>query len=195
LLAQNGLLVGRAAARPPGPLLKLLGLAPEIAGDPLLEDGAAPQQISGRSHFIRSGTEAEVQISDVLEECDITFLESNRTRTEHFEQTRCLFRVKPVRLQDGWVRVEFTPEIHYGEMRLRPRPTELGWANFGGQNVEKCYPQEFAVTLNIGESAVVTALVDADATLGEAFFHREQNGEPRQRVLVVRLADMGRAAD
>lgn len=194
-LAQNGYVVGHAAARPPAALLQLLGMIPQIDGERPSKDGIGPQQVTGRRHFIRAGTEAEIQISDHLAECDVELQDAGRPRSKRFEQARCLFRIKPVRLQDGWIRVEFAPEIHHGQMRMRPRPTEIGWANVGGQDIERCSAQEFAVTLNVGEAAVVTELPGHDGTLGNVFFRRDADGEVRQRLLVVRLVEMGRTAE
>jgi hypothetical protein len=95
-------------------------------------------------------------------------------------------------LQDGWVRVEFVPEIHHGDLQLRPTPTDdAGWAYRSTQNIAQCYPQKFAVTLNVGESAVITA-AGGEETLGNQIFRRDQNGEQRQRLLIIRLVDMGR---
>lgn len=193
LMQQNGCVVGHAAAKPPMPLLQLLGLVPEIDG--LSADaGALPKQkVAGRMYSVRSGTETEVQISDLVPELDVAIVDPGQTREVHFERCRFVFRVKPIRLQDGWVRVEFVPEIHHGDLQLRPTPTDdVGWAYKSTQNIEQCYPQKFSITLNVGEAAVITAAPDGVETLGGKIFRREQNGEQRQRLLVVRLADMGR---
>ncbi len=193
LLLENGCLVGHAAAAPPPPLLKLFGVSPEIDGGDSLQGRLPRPKITGRTYSVQSGTESEIQISDLWPECDLHVADSDRTRQLQLKQARCVMRLKPIRLQDGWVRVEFTPEIHHGEMKMRHLPTdELGWALKSAQNVEQCYSQRFAVTLNVGESAVVTAAPQSEETLGDRFFRREQEGELRQRVLIVRLVDMGR---
>lgn len=193
LLQRNGCLVGHAAAKPPLPLLQLLGLVPEIDGISADAGKLPKQKVGGRQYSLRSGTETEVQISDLVPELDLAIVDPGQTRDVHFERCRFVFRVKPIRLQDGWVRVEFVPEIHHGELQLRPTPTDdAGWAYKSTQNIEQCYPQKFAVTLNVGEAAVITAAPDGSETLGGKIFRREQNGEQRQRLLIVRLADMGR---
>ena len=188
LLLRNGCLVGHTASKPPPPLLKLLGMVPEIEGADL------EPKVTGRTYSILSGTETEVQTSETRPECVLTLFETDGERPLEFEQMRCVFRVRPVRLQDGWVRVEFLPEFHHGPMQMRNVPTELGWGMKSTQNIEACYPQRFSVTLNVGESVVVGAAPGSDGTLGDRFFRREQDGEARQRLLVVRLADMGRTA-
>jgi hypothetical protein len=192
LLLQNGCLVGHAGATPPVTLLKLLGMASETDGVLLSAEKPNPKKMTGRTYSLRSGTETEIQISDPMPDCDVKLVESTRSRTAHFDQVRCVINMKPIRLQDGWVRVEFLPEIHHGELRMRPTPTDAGWGLKSAQNVEACAPQKFAVTLNVGESAVISAAAGSEETLGDVFFRRDQNGEERQRILVVRLADMGR---
>lgn len=193
LLKRNGLLVGRAPAKPPTPLLKLLGLASEIEGLPLSADSASSMKIPGRTYSVRAGTESEIQISDLLPESEITLVDPDETRVLNHQQTRFVMRLKPIRLQDGWVRMDFLPEIHHGDMQLRPTPSEeLGWTYKTAQHVVACHPQKFSVTLNVGEMAVISAAPGMEDSLGASLFRRDQQGELRQRMLVVRLANMGR---
>lgn len=195
LLKRNGFLVGRAAAKPPTSLLKLLGLASEIEGLPISADPESKTRIPGRTYSVRSGTESEIQISDVLPEAEVTIVDPGETRVVNHQQTRFVIRMKPIRLQDGWVRMDFLPEIHHGDLQLRPTPSEeLGWTYKTAQNVVACHAQKFSVTLNVGESAVMSAPADSTGSLGANFFRREQQGELRQRLLIVRLANMGHSS-
>lgn len=195
LLLQNGYLVGHAAAKPPQSLLKLMGVIPEIDGVENLPGSVMQPKVTGRTYSITSGMETEVQTSELWPECDLRVIAPQNDRPLHFEQMRCVFKVKPIRLQDGWVRVEFLPEIHHGQMQLRRMPTDVGWALKSAQNIEPCFAQRFAVTLNVGESAVISAAPGSAETLGDRFFRRDQDGEPRQRLLIVRLVEMGRTAN
>ncbi|MFO0917937.1 MAG: hypothetical protein U0872_06430 [Planctomycetaceae bacterium] len=183
VLNSNGLRVGHAASSPPPMLESLLAANPRTS---------EPSRVSGRTYSIRSGTDLEVQASELWPECDVSIFDKERVRNMQFDQVRGVFHVKPIRLQDGWVRVEFIPEIHHGDLRLRHVATESGFANKTTQEVEKCFPQRFTVTLNVGESAVITADADSEGTLGDRFFRRKEEGEPLQRLLIVRLVDMGR---
>ncbi len=191
IVEQNGCQVGHVAAKPPMTLLQLLGQIPEIPGTTAGDANLPKPRVSGRTYSVSSGTDTEIQVSDLQPECDVAIANRDQTRQAHFERVRFVYRLKPIRLQDGWVRIEFLPEIHHGDMQLRPTPTDdLGWTYKSAQNVEACHPQKFAVTLNVGESAVVTA-TPPEGTLGDRFFRREENGERRQRLLFVRLVDMG----
>jgi len=182
ILNKNGLLVGHAASSPPPTLQKLMNA----------NSRTSESRIVGRTYSIRSGTELDVLASELWPECNVSVYDADQARNMQFEQVHGVFHVKPLRLQDGWVRVEFIPEIHHGEMRLRHVATESGFANKASQDIEKCYAQRFGVNLNVGEMAVITADTDSDGTIGDRFFRRDQDGELLQRLLIVRLVDMGR---
>jgi hypothetical protein len=183
LLCKNGILVGHVASSPPPTLQKLLGMSSRAADRP---------KMAGRSYSIQSGTDMEVLASELWPECNLSVVDPDQSRNVQYEHVHGVFHIKPIRVQDGWVRVEFIPEIHHGELRLRQVATESGFANKTAQDVDKCYAQRFAVTLNVGESAVITAGPDADGNLGDRFFRRTQDGELLQRLLIIRLTDMGR---
>jgi hypothetical protein len=96
------------------------------------------------------------------------------------------------------VRLEFVPEIHFGQERLRPQSATDGlqqvWQPEMSQEVESLLPQHFFVKLAVGEMVVITAdAVDNARMFGTHAFLRDQPGVgTMQRVLIVRLANMSR---
>lgn len=100
----------------------------------------------------------------------------------------CAFRVKANRLQDGWARLEFTPEIHHGANRVRHQANDVGWEMRASQDIELLYDQRFEIMLNVGETAVVSCGQPDPNSVGHHFFSNE-SGE--QRLMIVRLADLG----
>lgn len=187
-LHRNGFRVGHVSSNPPEALQTLLGMVAEIT------DAEADSQnlLKGRRLMIQSGKETEVQTSRPLETCTIQLPEDEESERS-FQNARCVFRVRTVRLQDGWVRVDFLPEVHYGDSVLRREAAEIGWTFRGGQKILPREAQKFSITLGVGEFAVVTAEDGHDNTLGDWFFRSDDDGVERQRLLVVRLADMSRA--
>jgi hypothetical protein len=185
VLQDNGLRVAQSGASVPPTLQALLGLASEAAP----ADAAA---MSGRQLTLISGQASELVVRESLDTCTVRYVINSQEEAAEFQQARGLFRVCPVRLQDGWVRLEVTPEIHYGESRMRHTPTEEGWALKAGQNADARHALKFQVTLNSGEMLLVGAADAAPDTLGRRFFFHEQDGRMQQRLLVVRLADAGR---
>jgi hypothetical protein len=104
----------------------------------------------------------------------------------------CTFKAAAEKLQEGWVKVAFIPEILYGEDRVRPVATDQGWESRGGQKIETYYDQEFTLELNTGEFVVMGMADEKPGSLGELFFRGWDPTGKFQRVMIVRLAGMQR---
>ena len=103
---------------------------------------------------------------------------------------QCTFQVSAQKLQEGWVKLTFLPEILHGADQVRRVSTGQSWEAQRGQRVESYYDQEFSLDLNTGEFVVVGLSGERPETLGQMFF---RNGDPQgrfQRVMIVRLAGM-----
>jgi len=183
ILHDNGLRVAQCGASVPPTVQTLLGLAEEInPGD------AATRN---RQLNVLSGQESELLICDQPKSCGVRFLLNGQDELMEFEQARAVLRVRPVRLQDGWVRLEFTPEIHHGDPHMRHAATGDGWALRGGQKTDIRQPLKFQVTLNTGEMVIIGAAAGSPESLGQQFFHHEAHDRMQQRLIVIRLADSG----
>lgn len=104
-----------------------------------------------------------------------------------YDSAVCAFRIKASRLQDGWARLEFTPEVHHGENTLRHQANDVGWELKASQEIAPIYDQRFEIMLNVGETAIVSCSQPGANSPGSNFFESDK-GE--QRLLVVRLADL-----
>lgn len=187
LLLDHGFRVGQTGASPPPAMQTLLGLTEEVTDAEASDD----RLMRGRRMGLRSGQETELLTSDTVTECQMTFGDE----TLDYAQARCILRLKPVRQQDGWVKLEFTPEVHHGDSRMRPTPNDEGWALRGGQKIDVRHALKFSVTLSTGEFVVIGCDGKNADLPGSRFFRRqtEKAGE-QQRLLVVRVADAGMAA-
>jgi hypothetical protein len=93
--------------------------------------------------------------------------------------------------------LEFVPEIHFGQERLRPTSATAGlesvWQPGMAQEVESLLSQRFSVKLHVGEMVVLTAVTENPRLFGYHAFVRDQPGEGTlQRLLIVRLSNMSR---
>lgn len=188
LLIDHGFRVGQTGASPPPAMQTLLGLTEEVT----VEDSADDRLMRGRRMGLRSGQETELLTSDTVTQARMTFVSSDEEETIEYAQARCILRLKPLRQQDGWVKLEFTPEIHHGDALMRPTPNEDGWALRGGQKIDVRHALKFNVTLSTGEFVVIGCEGKNADLPGSRFFRRqtEKAGE-QQRLLVVRVADAG----
>ena len=75
---------------------------------------------------------------------------------------------------------------------MRPVPGQFEWTRRRLPEVEPLYDQQFSLSLNLGESAVVTVGEDKPGSVGQSFFRSLDKAGRLQRLLVVRVTDMQR---
>lgn len=192
-LKQNGFRVGHVSSVPPMALQTLLGLKSHLGGVDKQDESLL---LSGRRLMLRSGVPTDIQTSGFYENCSLQLFDYDQEQQleiKEFEQARCVMRVKAHKVQDGWARLEFTPEVHYGAQQLRRIPTNIGWQLENRQNTTPLYDQKFEVTLNVGEMTVITATDElAPDSAGHLFFRGEGPKSNIQKLLVVRLSNMSK---
>ncbi len=209
-IRKNGFRVGVVGANPPVALQKMLGLKSDFVSEP---DAENAKQLVGRRFFPVSGGEIDVQVSPPYRECALDVGEADATEPRRFENAVCKYRVRAVRVQDGWVGLEFVPQICHGAEQLRHAVGDAGWRFQNGQQTESYFLQRFDVKLSLGDMAVITSEDEAAGKLGQLFFrgpaalqpsretlpdlfNRDEplsssnSSYPIQRLLVIRLAGM-----
>jgi hypothetical protein len=188
-LRQNGFRIGRVSSRPPVALQSLLGLTSEF-DESLLNNSKG---ISGRKIFILPGSETILLAGSNISECQfrINNGKGSEQEIEVFKNANCVFRLKAERLQDGFANLKFIPEIQHGENKYRHLATEEGWVGRTSKELAPFFHQQFEMNLNIGEMAIISVDPGKAGSLGNSFFvSNEENKIPKQRLLVVRLAEM-----
>jgi hypothetical protein len=209
-IRENGFRVGVVGANPPVALQKMLGLKSDFVSEPEAENA---KQLVGRRFFPISGGEIDIQVSRPYRECTLDLADGGAGGPRRFENAVCKYRVRAVRVQDGWVGLEFVPQICHGDDHLRHAVGDAGWRFQNGQQIESFFLERFDLKLSVGEMAVITCEDDAAGKLGQLFFRGpsalqpphetvpdvfgadtpqpSQNGNcPIQRLLIIRLAGM-----
>ena len=145
-----------------------------------------------REITLLEGTNSDLQTSDHLQTCSVDIQKRKGiARQKEFTNARCLFRVEARRLQEGWVKLHFIPEIQHGAKKLRHTAGDRGWNFTTSQAKYPLYEQQFEMTLNVGEMAMITSQGDETNSLGQKFFTKsDEHEEPMQRLLVVRLKEV-----
>lgn len=192
-LNQNGFRVGHVSSVPPTALQTLLGLKSHLGGVAKEDESLL---LSGRRLMLRSGVPTDIQTSGFYNKCKLELINNDaeaQLEIKEFEQARCVMRVKAHKVQDGWARLEFIPEMHYGAQQMRHTPTNIGWQLENRQNTTPLYNQKFEVTLNVGEMTVITATDEVTPhSGGHLFFRGEGQKSNIQKILVVRLSNMSK---
>lgn len=187
-LNEQGLRVGVTNASPPEALRKLLGETKEITDARTPEEA---QRRHGMMQVLPSGGSFAAWTSDEIPTRTVTLTAGGETNEKTFGQARGIVTVTAKTEQEGWAKLTFLPEIHHGNPELRHSASEGGWQFTSGQNVQKLFDQTFELTMNEGDTAVVTCLGDLPDRAGDLFFRTEAAGVPVQRLLVVRLVRAG----
>ena len=106
-----------------------------------------------------------------------------------YQNARCLVRVSAEKIQDGWLRLKFLPEVHHGAHKNRPTVGENGLQFKSTQLIEPLYDYQFEVTLNPGEIAIVGRNGNAEERPGYQFFSFESENGPMQKLITVRFLE------
>ena len=182
-LRDNGWRVGHASSHPPRALEQLLEMSSER---PEVID--SERRLVGRRVALAAGGNLPIDLTELQPELRIKPTADGKTKS--YSNVKCILNVQIDREQDGWVRLNFTPEVHHGQNWLRPVATQLDWTRRRGQLVEPLFDQKFSLSLNVGEMAVITAEGDNKESAGHSFFRSIHESGGLQRLLVVRVANM-----
>ena len=182
-LRDNGWRVGHASSHPPRALEQLLEMSSER---PEVIDNE--RRLVGRRVALAAGGNLPIDLTDLQTELRLKPTADGETKS--YSNVKCILNVKIDREQDGWVRLNFTPEVHHGQNWLRPVATQLDWTRRRGQLVEPLFDQKFSLSLNVGEMAVITAEGNDKESAGHSFFRSVHESGGLQRLLIVRVANM-----
>ncbi len=187
-LRRNGFRFGVAGSDPPRNLQAAMGRT----GQTRSRTDEPDYQFSGHRFSRRSGQELILNTWPVYASCRIQLDEAGEKEFATYESARCTFRVTPKRLQDGWVSVEFVPEVHHGENKMRHQAGDQQFELLPAQEIDPFYDQRFSVELNVGEVVVLSADGDNPDSLGHHFFRGGNTDNKMQQLLIVKVANMQR---
>jgi hypothetical protein len=183
---EAGLLVGQVGSSPPEALQTLLNLTDEELDRQRREANGLPRT-AARRVALPAGAETEIWSNEPVARRIVTL--ANNKQLELYN-LRGILRLKAERTQEGWARLDFVPELHHGETGTRPFAGVTGWTYRTAQEVIPCYAERFSAVLNIGEMLLLTCDRDRPGTLGQSLFQFEDSTGLKQRLVVVRLADL-----
>ncbi|MFO1019237.1 MAG: hypothetical protein U0903_00835 [Planctomycetales bacterium] len=141
--------------------------------------------------FRASGQPFQIEAGDIFPQCELNLFHattSNPRETKTLESAHGIFQAIPIKEQEGWVRLELTPEFLHGTETLRPVVGESNnWDGQYSQSHEKLHDLRFRLHMNEGDTAIVTAQEDCPRTAGYYFFRGEGKNSNIQRAMIIRL--------
>lgn len=180
-LEDNGLRIGQMGGIPPAGLQALL----------LSERSCAnPRRIQ-----LRAGHPTTLKLGPTLTQCQFQVHEDGRQRNVALEQAQCTLQVTPTLTPNGRTRLQFTPQVQYGEKSRLPKavvdPAGVStWVIQEEQPAETFSQLSWEVTLEPNEYVIIGARYDRPDTLGSQCFICKEPPAPAQRLLVIRTSRM-----
>jgi len=191
-LAQNGFRVGVVGSQMPMELSKLMELSekppPEgLVVETKVEDLENPPRVVRHHLTLRAGQRGEIAASGVYPELPVLVRESGKLCGQPYSQAQGMFALKTLPRPDGRVRLELTPEVHYGQERVS-YAGERGVFRLDARRPRRTFDALQLVTeLSPGSMLVLGSLPNRPGSLGHHFF-AEQGDRLEQKLLVVRLS-------
>ncbi|MFO1095111.1 MAG: hypothetical protein U0992_17665 [Planctomycetaceae bacterium] len=178
--------------------LRSAGLRVGLAGSnapPGLRAAASDQQNDTAAKGVQiipllAGQESNLETAFLADEFLLRTRGTDGDILRTYQGARCVFRVSGEREQEGWVRLHVKPELHHGTESILPAVAAGEWKLQKGQRIDHLLEQNFEVELNLGELLVIGALGREEDTIGGRFFRSGSPPAAKERVLVIRVADV-----
>ena len=120
-------------------------------------------------------------------EVSLTRVKGDDRETREYGNAQGVFQCRVQSTDGGWVRLELVPQMHFGQLRMRPVATGLSWDLDGRQEVDTFFSQRFQVDLNQGEILVIGREESAHDSVGSCFFREESAEMANEHLLVIRV--------
>jgi hypothetical protein len=196
LLAQSGFRAGVVGTRPPDALSRLL----KLAGDPLSKEERSTvaldhePMVTMRAIYTQIGWRSELLTSKTYDALPLLERDGDQVRGRTYAKADCRFALKVLSETEGRVRLELTPELHYGEAQQKWAATDGVFRPEAFRPKKVFEALRFDVPLAPGQMLLVSCLPDRSGSLGHFFFTEPNADELAQKLVVVRIAQAGRDA-
>lgn len=186
-LAENGLRCGMAGLHLPEFLAARVREQQESASSEN-EAAAAGEVVSKQRRLqARSGTRSEVVLTPTLPRLSLLTCSGGQVRGRSFTEAQGRLAMLAYPCGDGQVRLEMTPEIHFGPNRNRWVGSEGMFRLESGNERYVLDQLKFTATLGPGETLVLSTLPEPMG-LGRDFFVDGTSTPPPIKLLLIRLS-------
>lgn len=188
-LATNGLRVGILGQELPPQLRELLDAKTNIWEERSEDVAAGDLETAGANRHlqVRSGRRAKILASKTFPTLAVLLNEEGQVRGHQLSQAQCTLALKPYPRGDGRVKLDLTPEIEHGEMKV-------GWARGEGSLMQRMGRDRLVLDrlrieaiLSPGEWLVCSTSPDVKG-LGEHYFSETAGGAVQRTILLIRLS-------
>ncbi len=191
-LRRNGLRAGIVGGVPPKEIARLLNPRPTLAragneGSVALMAGATG--VKQQEMTVRPGEPAIVNAGEVAPEASLLLTDERGPFGETFHQVQPVYRVGAEPKPGGGRIVSLSPELHFGEARMKfVAAGAAGITRAKPLREERAFPElRIEAPLVVGEMLLVTSLPGSGSRLGGFFHQAEGEVSGARKAIVVRL--------
>jgi hypothetical protein len=190
-LAENGLRAGVLFGELPPIIAQKLAAAEEkpvnITEAAARLEHSAP--VSRQKMQLHSGWRGEILTSGVYADLPLMMLENGLLVGHSYSQAQGIIDAQVQALGDHRIKLHLTPTLHYG-MAQQQFIVEDGVLRPQTAKPKRTFERlAFDTTLAQDQMLLVTCLPDRAGTLGNYFFTEQKDGQPQQKLVVIRLAE------
>ena len=110
------------------------------------------------------------------------------------ENSRCVLQMKAIEYGDGWVVIQFLPQIYHGAVSKRLSVSHGAEQFQVRQNIRPLYEQQFDLKLHTHETVVIGHLDQKDWTVGRLLFQSDTLSSKTERLLALQLTQLEEVA-
>ncbi len=189
-LAENGFRAGVLGPNVPAALASLL----KVTDRPIAEENKgkvaldSENEVNLRVLYAKSGKRNELVIPHAHEEMAILEYANGQVHGKTYRKAECRLELRAFPEPDGRVRVELTPELHYGDFQNRVRGSD-GMMRWTQERPKRVFHElKLSPLLAPGQMLVVASRPDRPASAGYHFFVDTRGDKPVPKVWVIRAA-------
>jgi len=201
-LARNGFRVGMLARTPPDAVARVLKMdasEPPAAsgGDPQPVDVLRETKIHGSRRNLRRGERMEIRASENKDSMPLLVSRGQELGGRTFRDAQAIYALTIDPQPDQTVKVELTPEIHFGPSQLRWSGGEEGMdvllRQLPMREREVFDTMRMQVRLAPGEMLMLAGLPESGCRPGQYFHTAESASGREQKFVLIRLAQVPRS--
>jgi hypothetical protein len=198
-LANNGFRVGVIGGTVPDAIARALGSGEKLDGQPSTSNGASSETLTaepvvhGRIQQLRRNQRSELQASEVYPSLPLLVNGGQELSGRTYCDAQAMYALRVDPQPDQTVMVELTPELHYGQPRLRftRGDDDMGILRQAPLREREVFSDlRMSVRLAPGEMLVLMGLSDAGSRLGHYFHSVDSSEGGQQKLILIRLAEV-----
>jgi hypothetical protein len=194
-LANNGLRVGIINGKLPDAISRALNQGESPPEESAVIDGATNELLAdpivrGRVRQMPRNQRYEVAASDVYPALQLLVPGQDGLGGRPYQQAQAIYAMRVNPQADQTAIIELTPEVHFGEARMRITGGDEGVLHHSMQRDREVFDRlRISVKLGPGDMLVIMGLPDAGCRLGHYFHTVASSDGPQQKLILIRLAD------